>query len=315
MANEFKRGLPQGALEHLEKNCGWWRDVVSYTYEERGTGIRRPLLFALRDGYFNLYAEGQSVLKVGFDARRNGDLRVSCKLHRKYVEEQAQGQGYLDFDGKVVTQRRERRHVANYDGPATLERWVKAARHYSGKEKMGAAVIANEHPEVIDVEMALPANDPASLKEKKVANRMDIVALERHGEGVRLAFYEAKLFSNGELRSKTFQPRVLGRQLENYRTYVSAPDRRQEVLAAYENACSIAVKVDSMFGRQTHSLVQAVAKGARLDLDPQPRLVIFDYGDNQIGDGTAWHPHEQVLRKAVSLTMGKTAAAVRLGAP
>lgn len=173
VANKFKRKLPDGALEHLKKECAWWQDVLSFRYVEKATGSPRSLLFALRDGYFNLYAEGQSVLKVEFDARRNGDLRVRCKLHRKYVSGSDAGDGYFDFDGMEVTEGREKRPVQKYAGLETLAGWVEATRAYAGDEKKGVAVIANQHPEVIDVEMALPANDVVTPGDKKVANRMD----------------------------------------------------------------------------------------------------------------------------------------------
>lgn len=96
---------------------------------------------------------------------------------------------------------------------------------------------------------------------------------------------------------------------------MSAPYRRDEVLTAYENACRIGVKIDAMFGREPHPLVREVARGARLDLDPQPRLIVFDFEEQQVGPGTAWDRHEQVLRNAVSLLMWKTAQDIRLSCP
>lgn len=243
MARAFRRGLPNGALEYLRSLPPWWRDVLQFRYGDEGDAPR-PLLFALRDGYFNVYVEGQSVLKIGFDTRQRSDgVKVRCKLHRKYALGPDAGAGYLSFDGAKVVDPTSKMVIQTYQGADTLLKWVNAARSYAGREKKGVAAIAERHPTVIDVEMALPANEPSTPDQIKSANRMDIVALEGHGTGYRLAFYEAKLFSNSELRARNYNPRVLARQLTNYCNYVSGPERRRQVLAAYRETCRFNISV------------------------------------------------------------------------
>jgi hypothetical protein len=102
--------------------------------------------------------------------------------------------------------------------------------------------------------------------------------------------------------------------LQRYRDYVVEQPRREQVLEAYENACLIGTEIDAMFGRKPNSLLREVAQGARLDLDPQPRLVVFGFKDGQVGPGTAWDPHRQVLRKDVLLLEGKTPEDIQLSA-
>ncbi|CAO4178344.1 hypothetical protein CLBKND_03192 [Methylorubrum aminovorans] len=272
----------------------------------------QPLLIAVRDGYLNVYAEGQSVLRIGFDARRSGDVRLRGRIHRKYVQGKEAGDGYFAFDGQHIMSG-DGTKITDYRGQETLRNWVEAARDWSGDEKKGVAVIALNHPEVIDVEMALPANAAISPTDKRAANRMDIVALERSAAGApSLAFYEAKLFTNGELRARNFKPRVL-QQLDRYRTYVSAPDRRAQVLAAYQEACALHVEFARMQEATTSPLVAEVAAGALLEMDAEPRLIIFGNRPEQVAAGASWHQHAKAL-EGVHVILEAAAGDVRLKA-
>jgi hypothetical protein len=290
----FRRRLPPRALAYLQTMPRWWKDVLEYRFSAGGS--KRPLLVAVRNRYLNIYAEGQSVLKVEFDTRRADAFRLRCKIHRKYVCGEDAGEGYLVFDGERITTSDGLQLVATYRGEETLGSWIKAARGYASDEKKGVAIIAENHPEVIDVEMALPANIPIEPDGSVAANRMDIVALERIHDFARIVFYEAKLFSNQELRNNDLKPRVL-HQLRSYRDYVSAPGRRDEVIAAYRDACALLVEVGKMRGIAAAPLVQEVAAGLDLTLDPNPRLLVFGYQPEQVGTGSAWQRHEDALRQ------------------
>src|SRR4051794_38885571 len=98
-----------------------------------------------------------------------------------------------------------------------LMTWISEAVSYSSIEKRGVAAIAAKNPQVIDLEMGLPANAPTALDSVKHADRIDIVSLERLATNgsIRLVFYEVKHFSNQTLRARDFNPRVLG-QLRRY---------------------------------------------------------------------------------------------------
>lgn len=277
-----------------------------------GQGVGRPLLIAIRNGYLNVYAEGQSVLRVGFDARRDGGLRLRCRIHRKYVSKDDLGSNYLDFDGHQVTLSLNRQPIQVYAGAETLHGWVEAARRYAGLEKKGVAIIAEKHPSVIDVEMALPADEPTTPHGKKVANRMDIVALETKGESVRLAFYEAKLLSNAELRARNKAPPV-ARQMENYRSYVSQPERRQEILDAYKNACAVLAAINDMRGIATHPLIKTVSTDGLSELDPEPRLVLFGQEGGKARNKAAWEKHAQILRENGIVIEGLRPEEIELG--
>lgn len=314
-AKVFERRLSDGALNLLRAMPDWWRDVLDHRYVDDG-GVERPLLIALRAGYLNVYVEGQSILKVGFGTSRGENSQVRCKLHRKYVLGSDAGESYLDFDGSQVTDPTNLENTIAYSGPKTIDSWVKAARIYSGDEKKGVARIAENHPNVIDVEMALPANEPSEGK-PKAANRMDIVALEKADDKandarLHLAFYEAKLFTNSELRAHDLNPRVL-RQLRNYQDYLSDPVRKKQVLDAYVGACKILKEIALMRSMVVGAYVEAICDGAPLDLDPSPRLIVFGHKAANAGEDSSWHRHGQALiNQGVPLLMVPAPGDVRL---
>lgn len=127
------------------------------------------------------------------------------------------------------------------------------------------------------------------------------MALEKHGDDVRIAFYEAKRFDNSELRKNTPSESKVLKQLGKYRDYVSQEARRKQVEEAYANACVVLTAIDAMRGKASDPLVEQVARsakaGMRPTLDPKPRLVVFDYEDHQIGPGSSWDRHEREIRK------------------
>ena len=63
---------------------------------------------------------------------------------------------------------------------------------------------------------------------------------------------------------------------------------------------------------QPSELVETVANGAPLDLDPQPRLIIYGFSDADVGGTSAWKKHEEVLRAKTTVIMAPTAQEVVL---
>lgn len=296
MGNKFDRFISVAGMELLGSRPEWWKEILSFRYRY-GEGREQPLYLAIRNGYLNAYVEGQSILKIAFDETVR-PARLSGEVHHKYVHEGAEGQVYLKFDGD---------HYFDKSGEAvldsagtTLASRVERARKHTGAEKRGVAVIVGRHPQVIDVEMGLPANDSASPDVRPTAPRMDIVALEEDGAGARIVFYEAKLFRNSDLRADNLRPRVL-MQLQRYVDWMDSPGRAEEVVSAYRRACAIHVQVHAM--REPGSvkpiyplIQQAAIDGSALTVDRHPRLVIFDYPPE--ARDASWRRHEETLHHA-----------------
>ncbi|PTR12062.1 hypothetical protein ACN9JG_21355 (plasmid) [Cereibacter azotoformans] len=234
-----------------------------------GANMRDGLRLAIRRNYVNFYLAGQSVARVDFGQRPKC---LKLTVHDKYVRgEQEQGQKTMRFvSGKPS------------DTPAIVADWISNARaNAEGKakrdgdrEKTFVDEVISHNPNVIDVEMAMPGvlNDNGN----PTAPRMDIVALEPHGDGWQLVFWEAKLSRNDEAKSLT-EPQVF-RQLEKYRTWLR--DHEADVIAAYQQTCRILVDFRERTMKSNPDIgelgsgIRAVADGAVLALDPTIRLLI-----------------------------------------
>ncbi len=148
----FRRQLSKQAFTYLQTGAakpGWWRDVLDAKYGTSG-GKERRLLIALRGGYLNAYADGQSILEIRLPSS-GATARPRCRIARAFVPEAEAGTGNLIFDGEQVDDIR-------YRGTETLQGWIKTALKHPklSPEKVGVSAIAAWYPNVIDVEVALP---------------------------------------------------------------------------------------------------------------------------------------------------------------
>ena len=148
----------------------------------------------------------------------------------------------------------------------------RAASLFSGDEKIGVQAIANAHPDTIDVEIAFPA---AEVTERSVP-RIDLAVIEDCGGEAHLVFWEAKLLTNPELRSKGEKNVV--RQIEAYRRIVDT--FRSDILESYRtvagNLATIAASSDG--ARVLGPGLAAVAAGAPLVLTDPPEIGLLVYG-------------------------------------
>jgi hypothetical protein len=300
--NRFDRFISNAGMQLLASRPDWWKEILAFRFRD-DSGMQQPLFLAVRNGYLNAYVEGQSILKVAFDETLQ-PARLSGEVHHKYVHDGAEGQVYLKFDGHHYFDK-SGTAVLN-SGGTTLASRVERARKHTVAEKRGVAVIVGRHPQVIDVEMGLPANASVSPGVRPTAPRMDIVALEKDGNGAKIVFYEAKLFRNSELRAENLLPRVLA-QLQRYVDWMDSPGRADEVISAYRRACAIHVRIHAMrepdSANLVHPLIQRAAlEGSLLTVDRNPRLVIFDYPTG--ARDASWRRHEDALNRAgISLIM------------
>jgi hypothetical protein len=262
------------------------------------------------------------------------DGRIVPKTHAKYLVRQRQSHAEmspdLSFSGPddgTVWKR--------YAGPATLKDMLKAAAALAGPEKFGLHSLIRNSLHVIDVEIALDgsvptpiddgrdaeeqteiseaidAADEVSLDGRK-ANRLDVATLEDRNDGIHLVFHEAKHFGNKELRAKkgaseAIDPPVLG-QIERYSSTLMEHGKR--LASEYAAVCRSLLVIDGM--RQSllenpgkhsprkaldaDSLITRVALGAPLQVDFEPRLIVFGFDHDQ-KEGEVWKRHRNHLEK------------------
>ncbi len=236
----------------------------------------KHLRLAIRNGYVNFYRGGQSVGKVGLN--RRGKLRAI--IHNKYVYgDEGKGQGYVTVTSagfpKLGTGQ-----LDCYGDIKTLDTWIARANSHGGDEKPFVDLVVAQNPNVIDLEMGLPAYS-ASLTERR-APRMDLVALEPIRDRWQVVFWEAKLAGDERARSR-LTPKVL-QQIEDYKRWLGNKDNRERVVHAYRRTCCLLVclrEIAKRFNPQIEELGAGIRAVAAPDaplplIDAEPCLLIDD---------------------------------------
>ena len=296
----FKRGLSDeflAALAELAEMPGWWKDVLA----------DNSLIIGIRDECLDVYWNGQSLFNADFQGGR-----VNVNTHVKYL---------LDPDraDRVVLNENGTFHevptplLARYTS-GTLGKLKRAADLFSGVEKQGVHVIAKTNENIIDVEIRL---DATSLDAKRDQPRIDIAAFDQRSDCVELVFWEAKLFTNRELRaSGSSQPKVVG-QIKEYKQVLQA--RQTEVLSSYRRVAKNLVTIAEMNGggRKLGPAIRAVADGVELRMSSPANvgLVIFGFDADQKAEGGIGHKHFEKLKKqldAKSVRAGGKADGLKL---
>ena len=184
----FKRDLDKEFMEKLEceaKKGGWFAHVLDDD----------DLILGLRGTYVNVYWYGQSLFKI--EPNRKDGLKVTT--HPKYLLSPDLYKP-VPFDGSVFDIKAAKLVVTDYDPIKTLNRMKRAAELYCGDEKRGVHAIACvKENNVIDTEIAFSRE--AELAERPSVPRIDLACLEAVDGSIWLRFWEAKLYSNIELRA------------------------------------------------------------------------------------------------------------------
>lgn len=279
----FNRDLVDGFVDALNAaysgDSGWWRNLAD-----------DPDIFvAIRGGYLNAYYKGNSLMRLNL---KGGKL---CgDIHYKYLLKPTRKPEYVSVvDGTPSVESHADLFLSDLSDVASLK---KAASPYVGVEKAGVHDIIRSNPNIVDVEIAFGSTEGDDGK--PTAPRVDFAALQEDEDAVRLRFFEAKHFSNPELRASGDKPPVLA-QIERYGDLLSA--HAGDVLAAYMRVFSY---LQNMQGNALHNGVRdhlmrlVLSEEKPLELDPNPRLVVFGFDDDQ-KKGAAWAPHLQKLREAI----------------
>jgi len=272
--SEFKHGLNNTFIDQLTKeanNNSWWTDVLN----------DRQLFIAVRNQSLNVYWRGQSLFKVvsqqsGLQATMHPKFLIDPELHREVSLVNRK------FEvGKLV----ESGIIREYEGPETLDKMKRAAGLFSGPEDSGCHDIILHNSHLIDREIGFSdiVTAPGGGSDKET-NLIDLLTLELDGEAVRLVFWEAKHFSNPELRP--LGPIIpVCEQIKRYRNCLCR--HRNEIEVRYKRVAQNLVALQKMgWKRQVSSLVKEVADGrpltlSRDDEEPKVGLVIFGFTSMQ----------------------------------
>jgi hypothetical protein len=282
----FERGLDRDFMKKLRAVAivsGWFADVLADP----------DLILGIRKNYVNVYRQGQSLFKI----ERNGPTGpLKFSTHPKYLVDPRLSKAVI-FDGSVFQVGGHKALTTDY-GPETLNLMKRAAKLYSGDEKEGVHAVARANPNVIDTEVAF--NCEAEEEENNpFTPRIDLACFEDVKGQIRLRFWEAKLYSNPEIRAAGDTVAPVVEQVRGYRDLIKK--HREKVLDSYRrvagNLDEMARWVDSP--KKVGELVQRVAAGEPLTIDGPPfvGLIVYGYDDAQ-GKSERWETHLGKLKKA-----------------
>jgi hypothetical protein len=289
MGSDFDRALNAAFIAKLEAEArrdGWWSGVLADP----------KLVVALRGTYLNVYWRGQSLFRA--ESTPSG---LNVTTHEKYLVDPKLASQVTLTDRKFdISSLAEKGFIRRYEGPTTIAKMKAAAGLFSGLEKTGCHEIAVRNAGVIDCEIAFPGK--VSLDDggdDRHAPRIDVAALESSAEEARLVFWEAKHYSNGELRAENGLAPVL-RQVRIYKKYLS--ENREAIERSYTRMAENLVSISNMgWKRQLSSLIADVAAGRRtltLGAEPAVGLVIFGF-DSAQRDHAGWKTHRQRLEREI----------------
>ena len=126
-------------------------------------------------------------------------------------------------------------------------------------------------------------------------------------------FWEAKLFTNPEVRAKgPASPKVVG-HIEEYKKVLHA--RQSEVLSSYECVAKNLVEIGKMQGnvRILGPAIRAVGEGEKLRMSSaNVGLVIFGFDADQKAKGGIGHKHFEKLKKELDELSVRRAAVLMI---
>ncbi len=279
----FNRGIDERFVQRLNaeyERGSWWRAIASDS----------SLFIAIRHGYLSVYSKGASLLRLWLDGER-----LVGETHYKYLlRPDAPKRNVRVIDGKAQIINPATLFLSDIGDVRALKR---ASAAYVGEEKAGVHKIAMSNRNVIDLEVGFgldSVHDAASI------NKIDFAALQPdfNGTEVELAFYEAKHFTNQEIRAQCQAPPPVFEQIERYEKVLA--DNREAIEHAYPTVCGNLTALMGVRDRYSATLdtMRKIADRKtplRVNKDKRAvRLVIFGFGADEL-KGEIWEPHYKKL--------------------
>lgn len=243
------------------------RDIIN-RFEERPDRYR-DVFPAVRKDRIDFYYKGGKLFSY--------DGKTGFKTHHKYAS-------VIKFDDKnPYVSDTNLQAIDNFiEG---YERIKENCSLYSGIEAAGVSRVYGDFSctkqeklhqvVVLDIEVCLirenEADDPEPGKKSRAkSDRIDLLLLDT--ESCLLRFFEAKDFSNSEIRAKTGHTPKIVMQMQRYQEQLNAPNVRQEMLAGYSSHVEI---INQLFSPEAPLPTPQ-------DIDPVPRLLVFGFDKPQL---------------------------------
>ena len=269
--SEFKRGINNPEFINALNKCDYWQKMV-----------KDPQLFiGIRDEYINVYYKGNSICRLNYDCG------IKANIHYKYLLNPQMNEYLGTSDGTFPPDVLKGKSITSLSEVDLIK---KASSAYAGEEKTGVHSIILKEKNILDIEVTFSKETIDTDSNK--TDRIDYLQLIKHGGKIILVFFEAKHFTNSEIRARQ-SPRVLN-QLKRYETAIK--DHEKTILDSYKTVCRN-LKALNIVGDR--NLINEVAETPNLlSIDPLPRLMIFGYDRDQ-DEGKVWNAHKKVLKDAL----------------
>jgi len=285
--NSFKRGISnQDFITALKKEYntgGWWKEIVD----------DKDLFIAIRNEYINVYYKGNSLLKLSFV---NGEFLA--ETHYKYLVRPKVKPFLIKTSANMAFIPNETKGVLdNYliHNLSEIKSIKKASTSYSGIEKEGIQKIIISNDNIVDLEIALTQKaeeDEINPEQsgKSSAKRIDFAALQKKDSYYELIFFEAKDFSNEDLRAEgSAVPKVI-QQINNYEKLLK--QYKEDITYSYKEICQ---NLYNILPSSLHSqAIVDIANDTSVKVNVKPRLVLFGFDRDQ-QNGSNWRPHKEKL--------------------
>jgi hypothetical protein len=268
----FKRGLDAEVMQKLEvlhEQAPWLQEVLA----------DNDLILGIRHNYLDIYRYGQRLFHIASAGKAN-PLKVTT--HPKYLVDPDLEQA-VSFDGERFCTAGIKPLIEVYSLNETITKMKRAAAYYSGREKKGVHSIVRGNPNVLDIEVAFAreveqADGQGGRQRRRAADRIDLACLSEREAGICLRFWEAKHYSNPELRSSESQAAVVG-QIRGYQELLAA--HSHEILTSFAIIARNLYQIAAWTGgkRKVGPLIERVARGEvpTLEMPPVVGLVLFGY--------------------------------------
>lgn len=224
----------------------WVQELFKYWTlpgDDRTDG--KALRIGIRNGYLNLYAQGQSVAKFSVPSGK-----PSVFMSTTYLEGRTKVSGRSPSKSRNATDAERK--------PENIDSWIETALTFSGDEKRFVDDLVAASPNVIDLEMAL--STPDSPQGRKLS-RMDVVVVQTNTNAPTIAFWEAKCSNNSELRARKeieISPtgqRISGahvaEQISDYEFKLRDDQLRTRIGDQYRETAKILCALCAAFGKGT----------------------------------------------------------------
>lgn len=252
---KFNRGIRGDFVEALNDEYdsdGWWKKLMD----------DKSLFLGIRDEYLDVYLNGGRVLSL-----KHVKGEFVGETHFKYLVDLARADTkseYVRFRNGTFAQvklNEPYRYISE-----SLQGIKKSLKPFQGEEKEGVHSIIMHNKNVVDTEIQFPYE----------ARRIDYAALYEINGNIRIVFFEAKNYSNAQIRHPEKQPEVLS-QIEAYDRIIEK--HREEIEDAYLQVAKNISCLQGWSSRRSDIFSKVATRG--LSVDPEVRLVMFNFKNPQ----------------------------------